>query len=117
SLRSTSKGKPRGRELAMRKESDGSGKGSMAAARPPRTSIAGARERSGRPEFVAALAHGLEVLQVFDERHAEMSLVEVARLTGLTPATARRSLHTLIELGYVRSINKRFVLTPHVLSL
>lgn len=101
----------------MRNESDGSGKGSMATARPLRTSIEGAREPSGQSEFVGALAHGLRVLQAFDERHAEMSLVEVARLTGLAPATARRSLHTLIELSYVRSVNKRFVLTPHVLSL
>ena len=101
----------------MRNEIGDSGTASNMTTSPSRPSIEGARERSGRSEFVAALAHGLEVLQAFDERHAEMSLVEVARLTGLTPATARRSLHTLIELGYVRSVNKRFVLTPHVLSL
>jgi IclR family transcriptional regulator, pca regulon regulatory protein len=68
-------------------------------------------------EFVSGLAHGLRVLQSFDGGHAEMALVDVARRAGLTPATARRSLLTLRDLGYVRSSGKRYVLTPQVLAL
>ncbi|WP_167218010.1 helix-turn-helix domain-containing protein [Kribbella shirazensis] len=35
----------------------------------------------------------------------------------MTPATARRILLTLEQLGYVRSDNRRFSLTPRVLAL
>jgi IclR family pca regulon transcriptional regulator len=41
----------------------------------------------------------------------------VARDTGLTRASARRFLLTLEELGYVRSDDRRFALTPRVLEL
>jgi IclR family transcriptional regulator, pca regulon regulatory protein len=74
------------------------------------------RERLDR-EFVAGLARGLSVIEAFDERHPEMTLSEVAARTGLTPATARRSLHTLASLGYVRAVNKRFSLSARILAL
>jgi IclR family pca regulon transcriptional regulator len=76
-----------------------------------------ARGGRRRREFVGSLAHGLAVLQTFDGGHAEMALVEVARRVGLSPATARRSLITLIELGYARLVDKRYVLSPNVLAL
>jgi IclR family pca regulon transcriptional regulator len=78
---------------------------------------AGKQEGTRRSEFVSALAHGLAVLQAFDGGHGEMALVEVARRAGLSPATARRSLYTLIELGFARVVGKRYVLTPNVLGL
>ncbi len=68
-------------------------------------------------EFVEALARGLAVLETFDEAHPELSLTDVARRTGMSPATARRSLHTLAALGYVRAVNKRYVLAARVLAL
>jgi IclR family pca regulon transcriptional regulator len=68
-------------------------------------------------EFVRGLAHGLRVLEAFEARSAELSLSEVARHTGLTPATARRSLHTLTSLGYVRRAEKQFVLSARILAL
>lgn len=46
-----------------------------------------------------------------------MALTEVANRTGVSPATARRSLHTLEALGYLRFVNKRYVLAAHVLTL
>jgi IclR family transcriptional regulator, pca regulon regulatory protein len=46
-----------------------------------------------------------------------MTLSEIAVQTGLTRATARRFLHTLVEIGYVRTDGKTFALTPHVLEL
>jgi IclR family transcriptional regulator, pca regulon regulatory protein len=73
-------------------------------------------ERDDR-EFVAGLARGLSVIEAFNEKHPEMTLSEVAARTGLTPATARRSLHTLRTLGYVRAVNKRFTLSARILSL
>ena len=68
-------------------------------------------------EFVEALARGLAVLGAFDEAHSEMALTEVASRIGVSPATARRSLHTLEALGYLRFVNKRYVLAAHVLTL
>jgi IclR family pca regulon transcriptional regulator len=46
-----------------------------------------------------------------------MSLTEVATATGLARPTARRILLTLEELGYVRSADGGFALTPRVLEL
>ena len=68
-------------------------------------------------EFVEALAKGLAILENFDAEHAEMTLSEIARRAGLTPAAARRSLITLKMLGYVGQSERRFHLRPKVMSL
>ncbi len=69
------------------------------------------------PEFVEALAKGLAVLECFDAAHPEMTLSEIARRVGLSPAAARRSLITLGALGYVGQVGKRFHLKPKVMGL
>lgn len=79
-----------------------------------------AASESSRPhdgEFVDAIARGLRVIEAFDGAHPEMTLSEVAALTAMTPATARRCLHTLEALGYVRRAGRRFVLSARVLTL
>jgi IclR family pca regulon transcriptional regulator len=68
-------------------------------------------------DFVQSLRRGLEVITVFGPDRQNMMLSDVARLTGLTRATARRFLLTLVELGYMRTDGKLFSLTPHVLNL
>jgi IclR family pca regulon transcriptional regulator len=68
-------------------------------------------------EYVQSLERGLAVMQVFSREHPRMTLSEVARLTGLTRATARRVLLTLEHLGYARSDGRGFELTPKVLDL
>tara|TARA_B100000378_G_scaffold249165_1_gene222328 strand:+ start:44 stop:892 length:849 start_codon:yes stop_codon:yes gene_type:complete len=75
-------------------------------------------EESDRPaEFVEALAKGLAILECFDAAHPQMTLSEVARRVGLSPAAARRSLITLQTLGYVGQTNKHFHLRPKVMTL
>ena len=69
------------------------------------------------PEFVEALAKGLSILECFDAEHADMTLSDVARRVGLSPAAARRSLITLQAMGYVGQTGKRFHLRPKVLGL
>lgn len=69
------------------------------------------------PEFITALARGLQVIQAFSSEQAEMTLSEVAASTGLSPGTARRCLLTLQSLGFVGSVGRRFVLRPKILSL
>jgi IclR family pca regulon transcriptional regulator len=68
-------------------------------------------------EFVEALAKGLAILECFDASHPEMTLSEVARRVGLSPAAARRSLITLSALGYVGQREKRFHLKPRIMAL
>ena len=70
-----------------------------------------------RADFVTSLDRGLRVLQTFSREHAQLTLSEVAALTALSPATARRSLHTLENLGYVGRLGRRFLLRPKVLSI
>ena len=73
--------------------------------------------RGTGPDFVEALARGLDVLTCFDSDHREMSLSEVATAAGLARPTARRLLLTLEELGFVRTVDGSFQLTPKVLTL
>jgi IclR family transcriptional regulator, pca regulon regulatory protein len=68
-------------------------------------------------EFVQSLERGLAVIRAFGPEHAELTLSEVARATGLTRAAARRFLLTLVELGYVHSDGRMFSLRPRVLEL
>ncbi len=73
--------------------------------------------RSHTRDFVASLEKGLKVLLCFDRKHSKFSLSEVARLTGYTPAAARRFLMTLEELDYLHSDGKRFWVAPRILLL
>jgi len=73
--------------------------------------------RGAGPDFVEALARGLDVLACFDADHPSMSLSEVANAARLARPTARRLLLTLEELGFVRSSGGAFSLTPKVLTL
>ena len=74
-------------------------------------------ERPRSADFVQSLARGLTVIRAFDAEHRELGLSEVARISGLTRAAARRFLLTLGALGYVQFQNGRFSLTPRVLEL
>ncbi|WP_308492039.1 IclR family transcriptional regulator domain-containing protein [Microbacterium terrisoli] len=68
-------------------------------------------------DFVQSLARGLAVIRAFDADHAHLSLSEVAARAGIPRAAARRFLRTLETLGYVRSGDRSFALTPRVLEL
>jgi IclR family transcriptional regulator, pca regulon regulatory protein len=68
-------------------------------------------------EFVQSLERGLAVLRCFSREHPAQTLSDTARLAGLSRASARRFLHTLESLGYVRSDGRVFQLTPKVLDL
>jgi IclR family pca regulon transcriptional regulator len=74
-------------------------------------------ERPHSADFVQSLERGLLVIRAFDADHRELGLSEVARITGLTRAAARRFLLTLVKLGYVTAADGRFALTPRVLEL
>ncbi|MFB6725436.1 IclR family transcriptional regulator C-terminal domain-containing protein [Kribbella sp. NPDC056345] len=67
--------------------------------------------------FLQGLERGLAVIRAFSADAPALTLSEVARDVGITPATARRILLTLSELGYVRTDGRQFSLTPRVLAL
>jgi len=68
-------------------------------------------------DYVQSLSRGLTVLQAFNAERPAMTLADMSRATGLTRATARRLLHTLVTLGYVCTDGRTFELTPRVLDL
>jgi IclR family pca regulon transcriptional regulator len=75
-----------------------------------------ARAEAG-PDFVEALARGLDVIAAFRPGRTTMTLSEVAAETGLARPTARRFLLTLQRLDYVRAMEGGYALTPRVLEL
>ena len=70
-----------------------------------------------RSESIQSLHRGIEVLKAFNRDHSRLTLTEVAALTGLTRATARRFLITLVEMGYVGNQTRYFFLRPKILEL
>jgi IclR family pca regulon transcriptional regulator len=79
--------------------------------------VAVSEDRPRSADFVQSLERGLAVIRAFDAEHREMGLSEVARITGLTRAAARRFLLTLVRLGYMTFSDGRFTLSPRVLEL
>jgi IclR family transcriptional regulator, pca regulon regulatory protein len=73
--------------------------------------------RDTSPDFIEALARGLDVIRAFQPRQPVMSLAAVAGAAGLARPTARRVLFTLQQLGYVRPATGGYELTPRVLEL
>ena len=74
-------------------------------------------DKERNPDYVQSLERGLAVIRVFGAETPELRLSDVARATGLTRATARRFLLTLVRLGYVRQDGSNFSLRPRVLEL
>jgi IclR family pca regulon transcriptional regulator len=80
--------------------------------------------RDNSPDFIEAIARGLDVIGVFRPGQPVMSLAAVAAASDLPRPTARRILLTLEQLGYVRQApgpgggpGGGFELTPRVLDL
>jgi IclR family transcriptional regulator, pca regulon regulatory protein len=69
------------------------------------------------PDFIEALARGIDVIRAFGPGRPAMNLTEVAAATGLARPTARRILLTLQALGYARLGDGGWSLTPRILEL
>lgn len=67
-----------------------------------RKRAAGAGEGANSPDFITALARGLDVLRCFRHGVAALGNLDLARLTGLPKPTISRITYTLRELGYLR---------------
>jgi IclR family pca regulon transcriptional regulator len=72
--------------------------------------------KSTDSEYLLTLQRGLSVLRSFGHDKPQMTLSEVAEVTSLSPAAARRCLNTLVKLGYVAKHHRHFLLRPEVMS-
>src|SRR5260370_39075210 len=70
-----------------------------------------------RREAMGGLAKGLSVVRAFTRDRAALSLSDIAGITDMPAATARRCLLTLEELGYVTRSGRQFLVRPRVLEL
>jgi IclR family pca regulon transcriptional regulator len=77
----------------------------------------GAADPEVQGEFVQSLERGLAVIRAFGYRRVSLTITDVAEATGLTRATARRFLLTLVRVGYVRNDGREYWLRPRVLEL
>lgn len=73
--------------------------------------------REQNPDFIEALARGLDVIRAFGPFRREVSLSDIAQATNLARPTVRRILITLEALGYVTSADGQYSLTAKVLDL
>lgn len=71
----------------------------------------------GDRDYVASLARGLEVICAFTRDKPTMTLSDVAKVTGMSRATTRRLLLTLVREGYAEKRDRDFSLRPKVLQL
>jgi IclR family pca regulon transcriptional regulator len=68
-------------------------------------------------DYVRSIERGLAVIAALGHPGGGLTLAEVARAIGVTRASARRTLLTLEELGYLRCDDRRFTLTPKLLDV
>ncbi|MCI2422267.1 helix-turn-helix domain-containing protein [Saccharopolyspora sp. K220] len=69
------------------------------------------------PDFIDSVDKAFQVMMVFSAQHPELSISQVAELTGLTRATARRVLLTFTRIGFATQQDRRFRLTSKVMRL
>jgi IclR family pca regulon transcriptional regulator len=74
-------------------------------------------QESSKKDFVEALARGLEVIRSFDRLHLKQTISQISERTLLARPTVLRLLITLEEIGYVRSQDNHYSLTPKVVDL
>ncbi len=76
-----------------------------------------ALDSAAGPDFLEALARGLRVIEAFGRDRSWLTLSDVARLVDLPRASVRRTLYTLVKLGYAEVDDHLFRLTPRILTL
>lgn len=73
-----------------------------------------------RPEsesFVRTFARGLSVIEIMGQSTARQNIAQISDAAKLSRTVVRRLLLTLIELGFVKTDEKDYWLTPKVLRL
>ena len=68
-------------------------------------------------ENIAGLAKGLAIIEVFSIDRRPLTISAAAQATRISRASARRCLHTLLNLGYVVQVGSAFHPAPRLLRL
>jgi IclR family transcriptional regulator, pca regulon regulatory protein len=66
---------------------------------------------------MGGFAKGLAVIEAYGRGRASLTIAEVAKLSSLDRASARRCLLTLVKRGYATTDGRYFELTPRILRL
>ena len=72
---------------------------------------------TGGPDFLEALARALRIIQAFNRDRRQLTLSDIAKLVDLPRASVRRTLHTLIHLGFAETDGRVFRLRSRILTL
>ena len=67
--------------------------------------------------FVRAFARGLSVIEVMGQASGHQTIAQIAQASELPRTVVRRLLFTLVELGFVKTDDSSYWLTPKVLRL
>lgn len=70
-----------------------------------------------RPDISLTFAKGLKILKALELSERDVSIADLANMTEMDRATARRLILTLEQEGYVRKIGKQFRITPKILTI
>lgn len=68
-------------------------------------------------DSASTFAKGLQVLDCFEGGRRDLTMADVARMTGFDRATARRLCLTLLECGYLTKQDRALILTPKVVAI
>lgn len=68
-------------------------------------------------DIVGSLGKGLAVMEILAAHPAGMTLTEMAGKAAMTRAAARRFLLTLVDSGYATQQDRRFKLSPRLLTV
>jgi IclR family pca regulon transcriptional regulator len=71
----------------------------------------------GQRDIVGSLGKGLAVMEILAAHPAGLTLTETAAKADMTRAGARRFLLTLVDCGYALQDDRRFTLSPRLLTV
>jgi IclR family transcriptional regulator, pca regulon regulatory protein len=83
----------------------------------PDASSRGDSRPTGSGDVMGGFAKGLAVIEAYGPGRQALTIAEVARITSLDRASARRCLLTLVKGGYAKTDGRYFELTPRILRL
>jgi IclR family pca regulon transcriptional regulator len=109
-----------GAEIEIKKRAKPAKRAAAVAARPEPEVLAPATDNSGvnSPLYVNSVEKSMRVLMAFDGQQRQLSLSQIAALTGFDLSTAQRFTYTLMTLGYLTKDEevRKYELAPKVLN-
>lgn len=79
--------------------------------------VSGGRTEINERDRIQSIERGVAVLRAFSGRETTLTVAEISKRVGLARPVVRRILITYEHLGYARSINGVWGLTPRILEI